>query len=425
LATNADLKESLCQNPRYRSLDLWRGAICLYIILEHGGVALWPGGTDDGPAAWFRTAVIQVLNLNIGTGLFFVISGYCMLASADSARRKSQSAASFVRRRFWRIVPTYWVALLSFAAIVTAIELSGRTDLIKHGYGHELPLASSLNLWQWLGNIGLFETWRYHFGGGPPNVLTRVAWSLCFQEQFYAVCALVLWLAPKRFFRAILIANFLILALWWTVCDIGAARYLAGFAPERWLDFSLGMAVFARLNIEMSALRRRLLTLVLVAVPLWAAWGVVATHGTFHVSTLAAGLFAATLALIRRFDSQICEASVTKPFQALGRISYSVYLIHLPVCVIGAAWLLGFGVRGFWGHALITLPAITLGSILVGWIFFQTVECHFVNPNRLPAQQPATPLALNRVDLRPSAPNPPVAAPAYAHDRVPTSQRTA
>jgi peptidoglycan/LPS O-acetylase OafA/YrhL len=63
------------QKPRYQSLDLWRGLICSFVVLEHAAVALWDGASrDGGSGSWLRWVIVAPFQLNLGTPLFFVIS---------------------------------------------------------------------------------------------------------------------------------------------------------------------------------------------------------------------------------------------------------------------------------------------------------------------------------------------------------------
>src|ERR1041385_8984713 len=97
------------RSPRYYSLDMWRGIACLMIVVFHATFyareAVHPtGGLPDkflGLAG----------KLFIGVPLFFVISGYCISAAADSARRRQNTVPSYFRRRFRRIYPPFWAAV--------------------------------------------------------------------------------------------------------------------------------------------------------------------------------------------------------------------------------------------------------------------------------------------------------------------------
>jgi hypothetical protein len=46
--------------PRYQMLDVWRGVVCLVVVLEHVGVVLWGfGGSAAGWDGWLRRGLVQ------------------------------------------------------------------------------------------------------------------------------------------------------------------------------------------------------------------------------------------------------------------------------------------------------------------------------------------------------------------------------
>ena len=76
------------KSRRYQMLDVWRGVISLLVVLEHVGVVLWDGSdAAAGMSGVFWRGIVWALRLNIGTALFFVISGYCIASSVESASK--------------------------------------------------------------------------------------------------------------------------------------------------------------------------------------------------------------------------------------------------------------------------------------------------------------------------------------------------
>ena len=105
------------RSPRFHALDVWRGLVCLLVVLEHAGVALWSEvGAGSGADGWLRRMLVAALKLTVGTALFFVMSGYCVASCIASAQRRGTSPLAFLVRRLWRIFPPYWAALNSPAA---------------------------------------------------------------------------------------------------------------------------------------------------------------------------------------------------------------------------------------------------------------------------------------------------------------------
>jgi peptidoglycan/LPS O-acetylase OafA/YrhL len=364
---------------RYQMLDVWRGVVCLFVVLEHVGVALWPGVDQVTPgwAAALHRAIVGVLSLNLGTPLFFVMSGYCIASSLDSARRRGTAPLAFFARRIWRIVPTYWAALFCFVGLVLVLDFFGLTRLHQSPVSLELGTPRDLTLAQWIGNLTLTETWRPLFGGGASNVFTRVAWSLCYQEQFYVVCVLALWLAPRRLDRALAIATMAIVMLRVMLWDAGALALIEGSFLMKWHEFAVGVLVFYCLNVGCSVAARRGVELGLVALALIGG-------ATQLVSTAAAASFGLVLLAMHRWDEQAGLLGWLEPIRACGRRSYSIYLIHLPVAMVCNTLLYDQGLTSFWGRLLVLVPVASAAAVVVGWVFHRTIESHFLGQPPLP-----------------------------------------
>lgn len=89
------------RSPRYESLDLWRGVACLMVVIYHSDYYLAEStGTNQWPAV---SAILA--RFWIGVPMFFVISGYCISAAADSERSRLRGTMSYFKRRFRRIFP--------------------------------------------------------------------------------------------------------------------------------------------------------------------------------------------------------------------------------------------------------------------------------------------------------------------------------
>ena len=107
-------------NPggRYRSLDLWRGAACLAVVVYHAAGAATLSSGSSGFFDRLALPALRVVGFGwIGVPVFFVISGYCIAATSDSQRHRGLPTRRFFERRFWRIYPPYW-AFLGLMAVV-------------------------------------------------------------------------------------------------------------------------------------------------------------------------------------------------------------------------------------------------------------------------------------------------------------------
>src|SRR3954447_9923741 len=90
------------RSPRFHALDVWRGAVCLLVVLEHAAVALWPGvGDGAGLDGWLRRLIVGCLRRFIGAPFFFVRSCYSIASCTGSVRRRGVSPSLFLARRVW------------------------------------------------------------------------------------------------------------------------------------------------------------------------------------------------------------------------------------------------------------------------------------------------------------------------------------
>jgi peptidoglycan/LPS O-acetylase OafA/YrhL len=348
------------------------------VVLHHAGFALSWGDTVVGstvsPARWAVVCVLRQMDL--GVPLFFVISGYCIAASLDGHRRRGASSWEFLARRLRRIYPPYWAALLVFVVTVGGLDRLGLGWLHANLHSLELDPPGKLLPAQWLGNITLTETWRPKVWPGPPaSVYTRVAWSLCYEEQFYLVSFAALLVAPRRLFGVLAVATVVIVGYRAFAYDSGRLGAIDGTFPYLWHEFAAGLAVYWRLVRATSVTGRRAVDAALVAL---LAVGLASGYR----STAVASAFALVLIALRDQDEAAIRARWLRPLSAAGRRCYSIYLIHLPVCTVGNEWLFSMGLTGFWTRALVMVPLVSAASLAAGWAFFAVVESRFLNQFR-------------------------------------------
>lgn len=371
---------------RYRSLDLWRGLACLMVVFDHSAVVLHQGMESraylDLAAVswegWFRWLTAALSSQALGPAMFFVISGLCLASALDSASRKGMSPLTFWTRRLRRTFPPLWIALGFFVAVLGVCDLLGLRHLYHAGQGIRIAPTEELSLAQWVGNLTLTETWRWRcWGDTTAHLHMGVIWTLCHQEQFYLICALILLLFPRNPQRALVVLTCLIAAYRVVIWDIGGARAIEGIFTQYWMAFACGLAVHWSMRLESrrdpEALRMRgAIMAALVAL------GVVGWIHHLH-EELVASCFALTLIGLRRFDKHLTSARWSQPFQALGRRCFSIYLTHLSVCVIVGAGLIEWGLSHYWAMVFVVVPTATLTSLAVGFGFYRLVESRWLN----------------------------------------------
>jgi peptidoglycan/LPS O-acetylase OafA/YrhL len=291
----------------YQSLDGLRGFAVLLVFLVHaaGNAASVLWGLDleraspsslDGLA---QRVVHWLHRSHHGVFLFFVLSGF-LIARMWSAPRAPRYG-DFVRRRVRRIYPAF---LLAFVASLAFAWHSGTW----------MPPD-----WPRIAGNLLFLNGAPGAHVAPFNIVT---WSLFYEMTFYLGFPLLL-LAPRR--RAAVIAlGFAVpllaaalgadaLVLCWSLLFTGAALAVAG---DAWPRIPAPVVIAGYLAVTtLSAF---------APVPPVAA-------------IVAFGLVAAALVdLCVRGDNVVARLLAWAPLRALGRVSYSFYLLHWLIVVLVA-----------------------------------------------------------------------------------------
>jgi peptidoglycan/LPS O-acetylase OafA/YrhL len=144
---------------RLQFLDVIRGLAALAVVLEHGSERLFPGYLKASNS-YFTLGVF-------GVSTFFLVSGFIIPVSME----RHGSLSSFWQARFFRLYPMYWFsifAVLAFGWVVSA----------------GLPSMFGTHLWRGvLANMTMFQTFL-----GVPN-LSGLYWTLTMEMIFYLLCS--------------------------------------------------------------------------------------------------------------------------------------------------------------------------------------------------------------------------------------------
>ena len=299
---------------RIASIQACRAIAACLVVLSHTSVWVF-----DNPKYWPANPTGSLFEFgHVGVEFFFVISGFIILSVhwRDIGRR--ETAWRFLRKRFVRIYPIYWIVLGSLLVVYFAVP--------SFGQGFERNpdiIASSIFL---VGGPSLSDTLL------RPVTILPAAWTLYYEVQFYA---LFLTLIMSRRVGAILLAGWFILSvasLLFGPLPGAAALY---FSPYNLL-FLLGMA--AAWLIRSRTVRRPTL-LAVGGLGLFFAAGL-QEGGPAWLSdpqqSLLCGLGSMT-ALIGLVELERGgRLRVPRFLIRLGEASYAIYLAHLSVLVLMA-----------------------------------------------------------------------------------------
>ena len=298
---------------RFQLVDALRGLAALAVVLPHAvGLFFYPH------ESWLSRLFVRLAEFGIGSvDVFFVVSGFAIAYSLRDTTTEGFSLGRFVLRRAVRLDPPYWVALL-WSGLVVAIRARSNHQPVL------LPHAGKV-----LAHLFYLQD---ILGYGQFNV---VFWTLCLEFQLYLVFALMM-----RFVNALR-----------TAPRESSSRTLGETDPFGWLMVA---GFFVTLIVSHTVWPMR---------PGWfvpffylflsgslAAW---LTLGRISERLFVACLACMGLALLLRpelprvlgfLTTLVLYAALRKnalhrwlsgaALQWLGRISYSIYLVHAPLVVL-------------------------------------------------------------------------------------------
>jgi len=339
------------------SLDPLRGTAALAVVIHHACQA-WGAGRDVGtPPEMF----VQWLGA-WGVALFFVLSGFCIhlpQARAGLSGKTGVDWSRFARRRAKRLLPTHYTALI-LSTVVAGYISTGLLNPATPG--------------SFLAHVFMVHVWY-----GPYFAsINGVFWSIAVEVHFYMCYPIYLYLRRSLgssstvlilcaagltvyFFASLLpdgpgrlVMQHVFLVTWWQWA-LGAAiadLYVAGQAGE-WMRIFTGVWMPAAWIV---------LSLV---VGLWDP-----NPGGLHVRFWILPVCCAGI-----LGSLVTRSTRPIPFLSYaGNFSYSIYLVHP---IVFALLFKLTRVRTL--PAVYGVPLCFAGAVAGSWVFFQSVEKHFLH----------------------------------------------
>ncbi|ARU04588.1 hypothetical protein CCO03_07795 [Comamonas serinivorans] len=350
--------------PRNLWIDQAKGLACLLIVAHHlafyGPMAdqVWPAV----PA--FMNWLYEYARMAVQ--IFLVLGGYlCAAALAPSGHMAPRKPLlPLLLKRYLRLSLPFCVALLVAILVNEGVRAAG--------FVHD-SVSAEPSVVQVLAHLLLLHT----LGGWES--LSAGVWYVAIDFQLYALCAGWLWLAhalsadhgPSRLAQAgVVVATCLSLWHWnrdadldvWAIYFVGAyglgmMAWWAGHAPEqrerhRWVGaiaFATGLALCLEWRTRIAL----------------------------------AGVGALVLATSRDWPWPArLRAWRWSPLAWLGTRSYSVFLIHFPMCLLVNAVWAALWPQGVLTNALGLGVAIAL-SVAAGQVLYQTVESRSISWRKL------------------------------------------
>lgn len=302
---------------RIPALDSVRGVAILMVLATH--LTVWkPGHIGE-------RMLYAVLDMGwLGVDLFFVLSGYLITRILLETRDQPGFYRRFYARRALRIFPPYYAVLVLLTVIGVPI---------------------SWHYWFYLSNIHIPT-----LGGWPP--LLGHLWSLALEEQFYLVWPAVVALVPRRALAPTLIV---IAAVSWggrlLAADIGHPDLLGLVRVDP-------IAIGAFLAVTQWR------------VPLVVPATVTALAVVAQTSAVS---YLASVTVFASVVSLAATTTFTGPawLRHVGRVSYTLYLVHLPVHEYVRATFPVVDMGDQFRHWIVA-GGIAYGLAALSWRFFES-----------------------------------------------------
>lgn len=326
-------------SKRIPELDGLRGIAISYVVLFH--YFYWGRLTYDpslGLLGHFAAGLQRLLAVGwSGVDLFFVLSGFLIGGILIDSRDSENYYTTFYMRRFYRILPIYYIWILGYGLLLWTIH-------------HELrvPLAHPVEAWPDASLLWLFvfiQNYHYFSRASLGWYWISPTWSLAVEEQFYLIAPLVIRRLSNR-------ALFLVMSA--VVVAAPAARIWVHYhVPIDKVDLDLP---YTLMPCRADALAIGVLIALLWRMQSFRKW--LSGHGTvlyafsgFFLSTFVilgfwspdnfslpmesfgytfiAIFYGSLLVLVlEKRSSYVAALTRWSALRELGRVSYCVYLLH-------------------------------------------------------------------------------------------------
>jgi peptidoglycan/LPS O-acetylase OafA/YrhL len=337
-------------------LDGLRGLAALYVLLFHCWLLAFrhfPRNTGPAYLTWAMYGRLSVV-------FFLALSGFSLALSPAANQWRLGGVARFLRRRAWRILPAYWAALAFSLAVALFVVPATHKGPPTH---RSLAVFGLL-----LQDLVKART---------PN---GALWSVAVEVELYLLFPVFL-LIRRRLGALVLLA---VVTLPVLLMGVAAPREGdTGLTPHLAPVFVAGLVAA---GVVTASARLR-------AVPwLWLAVAACAPvllmihakgsywtgHHYFWIDlAMTPGLTMLIVAVATGSAAGLTRLLSSRPLESLGRISYSLYLIHLPILTVLAKKVAPhFVARGPHTYAFVLLVGLPL-SLLAARLFATVFEIPF------------------------------------------------
>lgn len=381
---------------RLVGIDILRGLAVLVVVMCHvPHYAI--GGFRENP--WFFPALLIDYGY-LGVPLFVLISGFCIHRRASirqmSSGEWSLDWVAFWKRRFWRLYPPYVAAML--LSVGCAVFLHDRTPNLLSSIWPDTAT-----------HLLMVHNLTEDYSGGMGN---GAFWSLGMEEQLYLFYFCLFFLISQRSHQVAVLVAAMTTVTWrcvstWTHADsatlmpesVGQLGSWALWPFSFWLHWALGaVAVDAyfgncrlprwcsslsvALVVGVAGILSNRLTIGFLAktglantfdFPEWS--GYVPLVSSVGELAFAVAFFCVLNWCVRAREHFLLRNPLAIGISYVGKVSYSVYLVHIPTIFVLQKQLPFGHSTADWIQRMLIYVSV---SLLFGTVFYWLVERWFL-----------------------------------------------
>lgn len=341
-AVEADLKSSLdSKSPpkhRLRYIDGLRALAAMIVIVTHAYQQIWwlitPQGGMGKVYKWFwlgRYAVVA----------FIVLSGFCLMRPVVLSGSLQGGAREFYKGRALRILPAYWAAMMGTLLLIGT--LLGQKHNTMFDITLPVTIGGVLNHFFLVNNFFTNIGGQLQWGGSGNTQINSVFWTIALEWQIYFWFPALAWMWKRGGMYLILAVGAIVVASLHHLLPHSSwlGLNIEGLNICYYYYFILGMLAA---TLVFSEERARIVDIRLFG-PL-AAWLIVGFPLMYVViwKGIRTGYF--TIEMMDLYTALMMTAILVsgalgglkplswQPLVNVGKYSYSVYLLHLPLLAL-------------------------------------------------------------------------------------------
>ncbi|ELH1124035.1 acyltransferase [Escherichia coli] len=342
---------------RNYSLQALRAIAAVLVVFAHTITQINMASEINGYLGYVLKTIESLGGL--GVYIFFIISGYIMSYTTCDKKGGRQEAISFLKKRFLRVYPVYWICL----SIMT-IGWAGGIFLKSHDYSIYKVIASYLLL-----------PFSDPYSGNINPILSQ-GWTLMYEIFFYFSFSVLLYLDVKGLKKVYYLFGF-----YFCVYFLGRFNFFPWISLNLFLQkpsfflFILGMIFFECQDVFRHLFHNYLLRLFIVVICIFLLFYVFDPNCSMKPDFIMYPLSALIFLL---FNS--CNIN-NRTLNLLGDSSYSIYLTHGFIVLLFGNIIKRLDVNYNYALLFSSLPFIF--TIMIGVYFYKYVETKVIYKSKL------------------------------------------